>query len=114
MFHTEQCLSKFKDSIVYPTPADADLTKHAALPGTPVQELRPTVLALDSPPPGRSKTASKPNDQIQKKSASTKLKNKMPVAKSKAAKAAKKSSSVAGSKALMDCLDTEGADQTAK
>jgi len=89
MFHTEQCLSKFKDSIVYPTPADADLTKHAALPGTPVQELRPTILAFDSPTPGRSKTASKPKDQTQKKSASAKLKNKMSAAKSKATKAAK-------------------------
>jgi len=114
MFHTEQSLSKFKDSIAYPTPADADMTKHSALPGTPVQELRPTVLAFDSPLPGRSKTASAPKDQTQKKSASTKLKNKMSAAKSKAAKAAKKSSSAAGSKALMDCLDTEGADQTAK
>ena len=114
MFHTQQCLSKFKDSLEYPTPADADLTKHNALPGTPAGELRPTVLAFDSPPAGRSKTASKPKDQTLKKSASNKLKNKMSAAKSKAAKAAKKSSSAAGSKALMDCLDTEGADQTAK
>jgi len=112
--HTEQRLSKFKDSIAHPTPADADLTKHNALSGTPVQELRPTILAFDSPTPGRPKTASKPKDQTQEKSASAKLKNKMSAAKSKAAKAAKKSSSAAGSKALMDILDTEGADQTAK
>jgi len=111
MFHSERCLSKFKDSIACLTPVDADLTKHNALPGTPAGELRPTILAFDSPPPGRSKTASKPKDQTQKKSSSTKLKNKVSAAKSKAAK---KSSSAAGSKALMDCLDTEGADQTAK
>jgi len=114
MFHSERCLSKFKDSIAYPTPVDADLTKHNALPGTPARELRPTVLAFDSPLPGRSKTASKPKDQTQKKSASIKLKNKMSAAKSKAAKATKKSNSAAGSRALRDCLDTEGADQTAK
>ena len=46
MFHSEQFLSKFKDSIVYPTPTDADLAKHAAVPGTPVGELRPTDLPL--------------------------------------------------------------------
>ena len=76
-----------------------------------MQELRPTVLAFDSPPPKRSKTCSKPKAQTQKNSASTKLKNKMSAAKSKAAK---RSNSAAGSMALMDCLDMEGADQTAK
>jgi len=80
MFHSEQCLSKFKDSLVHPNPADADVTKHVAVPGTPAQELRPTVLAFDSPPPGRSKTSSKPKGQTKKNSARAKLKNKMSAA----------------------------------
>jgi len=114
MFHSEQCLSKFKDSIVYPTPAGADLTKHQALPGTPARELMPTALTFDSPAAARSKTSLKPKGQAKKRSAGTMLKNKMSAAKSKAAKAKKRPSSVAGSRALVDCLDKEGADETAK
>jgi len=114
MFHSKRCLSKFKDSVVYPTPAGTDLTKHLALPGTPARELMPTALTFDSPVPAGSKTSLKPKGQAKKRSAGTMLKNKMSAAKSKAAKAKKRPSSVAGSRALVDCLDKEGAEETAK
>ena len=83
VFHSEQCLAKFKAELVHPTPDAADLTGIADHAGTPAS--KPTALVFESPT--RAATAAKAASPAAAKSkAPPKHKQKAAAPKKSAAK----------------------------